>query len=824
MFFNKSKSYKKINNNLDNNKKDTHIVNKNNILYLLTNNQEKIVTKINNKILETNSVTEELIEMTQNIGNYIEAQINSIAKVTKEINNYYSMSEEVFSGTENSKEISKNTVIVAKEGSIAVKNTIDAMSDIRKSMNSSKNVVNELNLKAENINNMLTIIKDIANNTNLLSLNASIEAARAGEYGKGFAVVAGEVKKLAQRSVESIAYISDSIKDINVSIDRTINSIDETMEKVNEGTEIANKTMSAFNTIINSIESSTKVSKEINDAITEQVKHLENVISATEDMSSDSEKLMFITELASLNAHYSKTSLESLSEVSQNLKLINNNLLNHLDITKSDSSITLNTYLSKKLQYIDPAMSYDFYSSLILSNIHSSLLTIDSYGEISPGISKNWHLEKDNLTWVFNLKKGITFHNGKEITAQDVKCSLERVLDPKLNSPNSWVLEYINGCSDFKNGYSNEVIGIQVLDKYRISIKLSHPYSGFLLNLALSFCSILDKDEIKKGNVIGCGPYILDDHTDSFCILRAFKNFYNGIPYTDKIKINFNSENSTKDFLDKNLDFIALENEEQIKNIKSSDSISITTQSIMSTCYASFNLNSTSFFCKNKEARYALNLAINKKRIINEVLYGMGEEAKGPIPPGIIDNSYLTGFSYNKSLAKDILLKNGFNKNRDKLKILVRDDDKTTFKKITRCIVEDLEDLGIECILKKVHSSEYLQLNNITQCDLAISRWVADSGDADNFLQPLFNISNMSNIARYNNPVVIEKLDKAKKLVNPEKRKNVYKEIQDIIIEDVPWIFLYHPKSAIASHKNILGIQINPVGMYRYDNIMKNSL
>lgn len=824
MFFNKDKSSKKINNKQE----DNYIINKNNtynnILYLLTNNQEKIVTKINNKILETNSVTEELIEMTKNISNYIETQINSIGKVTSEINNYYSMSEEVFSGTENSKEISKNTVIVAKEGNIAVQNTINAMSDITKSMNYSKNVVNELNFKAENINNMLTIIKDIANSTNLLSLNASIEAARAGEYGKGFAVVAGEVKKLAQRSVESIGYISDSIKDMNVSIDKTINSIDETMEKVNEGTEIANKTMSAFNTIINSIESSTKVSKEINDAITEQVKNLENVISATEDMSSDSEKLMFITELASLNAYYTKTSLESLSEVSQNLRLINNNLLDHLDIKNADNNITLNTYLNKKLQYIDPAVSYDFYSSLILSNIHSSLLTIDSCGEISPGIAKNWHLEKDNLTWVFNLKRGITFHNGKEITSQDVKYSLQRVLDPNLNSPNSWVLEYIDGCSDFKNGNTNEVIGIQALDKYRISIKLSHPYSGFLLNLALSFCSILDKDEIKKDNIVGCGPYILDEHTDSFCILRAFKNFYNGMPYIDKIKINFDSENPTKDFLDKKLDFIALESEEQIKNIQSSNCISIATQSIMCTCYASFNLNSTSFFCRNKEVRYALNLAINKKRIINEVLYGMAEEAKGPIPPGIVDNSYLNSFSYNKSLAKDLLLKNGFDKNKDKLKILVRDDDKTTFKKITKYIIDDLEDLGINCILKKVHSSEYLQLNNITQCDLAISRWIADSGDADNFIQPLFNINNVSNIARYDNPLVIEKLDKAKKLVNPEKRKNIYKEIQDIIIKDVPWIFLYHPKSAIASHKNILGVQINPVGMYRYDNIMKNSL
>ncbi len=62
---------------------------------------------------------------------------------------------------------------------------------------------------------------------------------------------------------------------------------------------------------------------------------------------------------------------------------------------------------------------------------------------------------KDNLTWVFNLKKGIKFHNGKEITSEDVKFSLERLLDPKLNSPNGWLLEIIEGSEDFKKGAAN---------------------------------------------------------------------------------------------------------------------------------------------------------------------------------------------------------------------------------------------------------------------------------------------------------------------------------------------------------------------------------
>ncbi len=101
---------------------------------------------------------------------------------------------------------------VAKEGNGAALNSIEAMKEIEGSMLYSKTVVKDLSTKALDINNMLDVIKDIANNTNLLSLNASIEAARAGEAGKGFAVVAQEVKKLAERSMDSVDFIGNNNK------------------------------------------------------------------------------------------------------------------------------------------------------------------------------------------------------------------------------------------------------------------------------------------------------------------------------------------------------------------------------------------------------------------------------------------------------------------------------------------------------------------------------------------------------------------------------------------------------------------------------------
>ncbi|EJO5348859.1 chemotaxis protein [Clostridium botulinum] len=791
-------------------------------LNFLTNNQRKIVEKLDKKIIETDSVTELLIKITKDISNYVDVEMESISKVVGEISNYSAIAEEVFSSTENSKQISQNTMEVAKSGTKDVLNSIQAMKDIETSMLHSKDVVENLSNKAVDINNMLDVIKDISNNTNLLSLNASIEAARAGEAGRGFAVVAKEVKKLAERSMDSVSFISNNIKEIHHSVNEAIDSINKTMDKVKEGTEIANVNMDAFNNIISSIETSTNVSEEINDAISKQVKHLENVILSTDEMSSTSEKLKFIVELASLNTQYTRTSLKGLSQVAENLKHISNSVISKIS-TSSDENITLNTFINGKVAYLDPAVSYEFDSSFLLNNVHTGLLTINSFGEISPGIAKSWYLENDNLTWVFNIKKGIKFHNGSEVTAEDVKFSLERLLDPKIKSPNSWLLEIVKGASDFQKGIEREVSGIKVLDKYRVSISLSYCYSGFLLNIALDFCSIINKVSMLKGNVVGCGPYIIDQFNDNNCILKSFKDYFNGAAYIDTINIKFKTKNPIEDFLNDNLDLLSLNSGEECETLAKNKDSKIINQDLMTTYYASFNMESNSIFCRDKNVRYALNLAVDKNKIIKEVLGGFGSEAKGPFPPSMISNKSLKGFSCNKSKAKEILSKSGVYNSQNKLKILVRKNDTSSeFFKITNCILEDLKDVGINYVLVEVPACDYLDLNNILKCDMAISRWCADSGDADNFLEPLFNIDNVSNICRYNNDEVTEKLELAKKLINPEKRKNLYEEIQDIIVEDAPWIFLYHPKLMLACRQNVLGVKPNPLGLFKYEDIIKN--
>jgi len=258
-----------------------------------------------------------------------------------------------------------------------------------------------------------------------------------------------------------------------------------------------------------------------------------------------------------------------------------------------------------------------------------------------------------------------------------------------------------------------------------------------------------------------------------------------------------------------------------LDKVKGKQGITISNSQLMGIYYAGFNLMSSSPYIQNREARKALNHAVNKKRIIEELLGGLGIEAKGPYPPGIVSDPGLAGYEYNPRLAKELLARAGLS-NGPKLKILYREDaGGNLFNKITEYVKEDLDAVGIDCVFVNTPAAGYLNVNNIREkCDVYIGRWIADTGDPDNYLQPLFTPDLSTNRSSYKNETVSRKMALANKIINPQKRAEAYREIQRIIFEDVPWIFLYHPNIAFAYHSHISGVKFNPLGLIKYEDII----
>ena len=221
---------------------------------------------------------------------------------------------------------------------------------------------------------------------------------------------------------------------------------------------------------------------------------------------------------------------------------------------------------------------------------------------------------------------------------------------------------------------------------------------------------------------------------------------------------------------------------------------------------------------QDAEIRRVLNHAIDRKRIIKEVLGDMAIESKGPFPPSIIDNKYLPSFDYNPTMVKDLIAKKRMTSDL-KVKLLIREGSSdTVFNKVAQYVLEDLKKVGIECIIQKVPADKYFE--NIPNSDLFIARWIADTGDADNFLQPCFNPTNYTDFSAYHNEDVLEMMNSAKEIINPIKRTKIYEDIQKRINHDSPWIFLYHPQVAIAANDGVLGARLNPLGIVKFEDIV----
>ncbi|MCP4685325.1 MAG: methyl-accepting chemotaxis protein [bacterium] len=139
----------------------------------------------------------------------------------------------------------------ASSGGQIVSDTIQGMDQINRVVQESAVSIGDLAKSAEQIDEIITVINDIADQTNLLALNAAIEAARAGEQGRGFAVVADEVRKLAERTGKATGEIGDMIKTIQVGTGGAVKSMEAGTEQVKSGQELANKAGESLSQIVN---------------------------------------------------------------------------------------------------------------------------------------------------------------------------------------------------------------------------------------------------------------------------------------------------------------------------------------------------------------------------------------------------------------------------------------------------------------------------------------------------------------------------------------------------------------------------------------------
>ncbi|ULA68914.1 MAG: Methyl-accepting chemotaxis protein [Nitrospira sp.] len=209
--------------------------------------------------------------------------------------------------------LAQDTVKTAQEGGTVVSSTISGMQQLSEAVSNSATIISDLGKSSDQIGEIVRTIEDIADQTNLLALNAAIEAARAGEQGRGFAVVADEVRKLAERTTKATKEIGDMIRQIQQDTRGAVDSMQQGTQKVTAGVDLVNKTGEALSQIVRMVSESADMIRQIAVASEEQSV-------ATQQIASDIENVAKVTKESSSGAHESAKASQDLSQLAVELQ------------------------------------------------------------------------------------------------------------------------------------------------------------------------------------------------------------------------------------------------------------------------------------------------------------------------------------------------------------------------------------------------------------------------------------------------------------------------------------------------------------------------
>lgn len=780
--------------------------------------QNLIAKRVSNEAEEALEVTEILLKSVADINIEMEKHSEHIMKTVNVSSEVGAFSEEVNAGVDETMKVIEDTLEKAKNGQVSVNNVITSIENVQSTVENMKGTILELSDKSNKIKGILDTIKGIAKTTHLLSLNANIEAARAGEAGKGFAVVAGEVKKLAENSSKSADEIDSIVSDITKVTEETLNIIINGTEKVLESTSIAENAGQAINDMMGSVERTKNISSQISNAVRDQADKNQYLISVIDEMVQVSEKVKSFNENISVNADRQKAALNNLKGTISNL-----NQLSAIDNTDKSISKTEFKMTASTLKTLDPSMATEINDSNILTPINLGLVQFGPGTEVISAIAKTWHIESDNVTWSFNLRKNMKFHNGRNITASDIKYSYERLLSRKLNSPNRWFLSMVKGAEDFYNGIANEVSGIKVNGDYSLKIILEFPYSSFINNLAHCSCAILPKEEFSNIEIkpIGAGPYkfVSFDKEKKEIVLEKFEGYVLGEALIDNIRVSCDIEDSFESFVSGELDYITV-NASNASKIREKG-YNIDLAECIGVRFIAFNYRSNNPIVKSKEARQALNYCIDKERVIKEALGGFEVICEGAFPNSILNNNNLVKYNRNISKAKELMKRSGINSGSLTLQIAANGGNSTFHSRLAQILKENLREIGIELKILEVNGAKYYDEESFKKSDLFTYGWLGDSGTADNFIEPLIDINNSSNRSRYNNPKLLELVDEAKKTRNPYKYKEILCKLENVIMEDSAWIPLSNICVSYAYNEKVKGLKVHPLNIISFSDIWK---
>lgn len=468
---------------------------------------------------------------------------------------------------------------------------------------------------------------------------------------------------------------------------------------------------------------------------------------------------------------------------------------------------------------LDPYNANDTLSQAVAKSFYQGLFGFDKDMKLVNCLADSYEVSNDGLTYRIKLHAGVKFHDGTDFDAQAVKVNLDRASNPDNRLKRYNLFKMIDKT--------------EVVDPLTVHIILKTPFSAFLNNLAHPAAAMISPAALAQYgkeigfHPIGTGPYQFEawNQTD-FVKVKKFDGYWQpGLPKLTHITWRPVVDNNTRAAMLQTGEatFAFPIPYEQAKVLAKNDKLDLIAAPSILQRYISMNVTQKPF--DNLKVRQAMNYAINKDALVKVAFSGYAVPAQGPLPGSIDFAAHYSAWPYNPDKARELLKEAGYPNGFTTT--LWSSHNHSTAQKVLQFTQQQLAQVGVKVIITAMDAGQRAaQVESVgvkeTGVRLFYTGWSASTGEADWALAPLFSTQaappKQFNTAFYSNPQVDQALVAALATTDRMQKAALYKDIQDRIWADAPWIFLVTERLISANNKKLSGFYVMPDTSFSFDN------
>jgi peptide/nickel transport system substrate-binding protein len=472
---------------------------------------------------------------------------------------------------------------------------------------------------------------------------------------------------------------------------------------------------------------------------------------------------------------------------------------------------TVNFLIEASPTNLDPRIGADAYSQHIDGLIFSSLVAHDAEMKVIPDLATSWETP-DPLTYIFHLRPGVKFHDGRPLAAADVKFTFDSILSGAIKSP--------------KRGSFKMVDSIDAPDDGTVIFHLHEPYASFLWSLTRPVVGVVPRgsgSDVAQ-HPVGSGPFrFVSMATDEEIILARNENYFDGAPNIEHLRIRIVPDVTVralelrKGSADATINSLT---PDMVVTLGKEKGLVADQQPGTSLAYIAFNFSDP--ILAKRDVRRALAYATDRKTIVQYLLRGQARPAASLLPPGSwAYDGDTEQYDYDPARAEKLLEDAGYHRGADgaRLHLALKTSTDESARLMSEAVADQWKRVGVALELRPLEFGTMFSDISRGSFQMYALRWVGANNDPDIF-EYVFSSKKMppagGNRGRYSDPQLDLLLQAAHVEMDQEKRKTIVAKIQQIVAEDEPYINLWYVDNVCVHRDRLGGIVLPPGGDYDF--------